>query len=800
MQSRFRSDNWPLLLFPLLSCNVIIWFRAGLPLGWGDSGFYYSFLHPTYLLRSYQFTWDTNGITGSPAPQHIALIPITAMFALFKVLGIPLFARQMVAFWLIELLAMSSAFILIRRLIIGQRDYVLTALFASVLYVFSPLIMINFWYVGNLSIGTIMALPIFLLAADLSLQYSTLLSVLIAAGALLLCSAVFENPAYMLPVIGATIVFACYRLISKARVSSLLSIGKSACSASLSWILGTALNAWWLIPLLLGARNIYHSALSAEHSSIVLEQTSQSTSLHTLLAFIPYNLSSSFWAYKLPGWRLSYATGPFRIIAVTLLTLTLLAVIRKPWYKGTGFLLFLAIAGLFLSLGVNSEFGTVFLWMFRHVPFFQSFRSPTNIFAVIYAFGTSALVAVGLTTVTQIKLIERHVRVRQALVSVAFLAIVGVYAYPMWIGSVADSPVMIRKGTPISSTIALPNSYNTVARFLATQPGTFRVLALPLSLDGYVTFAWHHGYDGPDSLSLLLQHETISHLASSLPGSNLLRTALDQDGKSLAPLVHLAGRMGCRFVVVQGDVRLDAYGGQMSPLASRSRLEGMLSAARATQVLTTPGLSVYRIPSHLVTPMVYATTDVHGVSNVARELQLTPPDRLPVLVKLPGKAAATREGLSQLTRLGTQASIATPHVLSRNPTHWVVRVSSVSSHFLLVLDQSFSTGWHATISWKALSFRDAHKHGVRLGLANHVEANGFANAWYVSIPHEMLGKSLTITLDYGPQNIVPFALRVSYGVLLVIVLLATGKVAVRLAWHVGRRVDLSTIRHRGRRR
>lgn len=756
MWRRCLIRYWPIVIFPVLACNVTNWFPNALPLGWGDTGFELSFLHPLYLLSALRSSWGTNGITGWPASQHLALVPTTALFALFHLMGIPLFARQLILFWLIEVLAMISTFLLISRIGAKGRNAELIAWIASVFYVFSPIVMINFWYIGNLSIVTVMALPIFLLATDFILQVKVLYGAIIAGTALLICSDAFENPAYMIPVIASAMVFACYRLIDRANRGSVSLAGRSAVKGVIAAGIGIILNAWWVMPLIAGTGNIYRSALNAENSAIVLKQDSGFTSLNTLFKFIPYNIATPFWAYKSPGWRFSYSTIPFSVIGVAMVILIILAITRRPWYKGTGFLLGLATVGLFLSLGINSLFGPIFRWLFYHIPLFQAFRSPTNINVVLYAFGASGLIATGLVAVADTSSLKRHRGFRHVIITLIIIAIAGVYAYPMWTGSVVDSPVTIRKGAPISSAIEVPKSYNSAADFLSRRKGAFRVLVLPLSENGYVTFRWAHGYDGPDSMSLLLEHDTISHLASSLPGSELLKEAAN--ATSLTPLVTIAGRMGCRFIVVENDVRMGAIGSPMAPLVSTSRIKAMLASLGLKIVFRSGSVSIYRIPGKLVAPMVYVVKDSRTVKHMAN---ISASNRTVNGLGFPGGMLVPPD-----------RGIVRSDIVKYSSTQWAIRVTSRSAKFVVILNQSFAAGWEGSVRLNALIRGGTENKTRQLALRNHFESNGFANGWYVSIPHYMVNRQLVIRLDYGPEETVRLGEEIScYAALIVALML-----------------------------
>jgi arabinofuranan 3-O-arabinosyltransferase len=110
-------------------------------------------------------------------------------------------------------------------------------------------------------------------------------------------------------------------------------------------------------------------------------------------------------------------------------------------------------------------------------------------------------------------------------------------------------------------------------------------------------------------------------------------------------------------------------------------------------------------------------------------------------------------------RASTTASDQPPrlHLDSQNRTTWRVTVDGNGKPFWLVLGQSYSTGWTATLPG-----------GHTLGPVRLVD--GYASGWYV--PAGRVQGSTVITISWTPQRVVWAAISVSAAALLVSTLLA----------------------------
>ncbi len=128
-------------------------------------------------------------------------------------------------------------------------------------------------------------------------------------------------------------------------------------------------------------------------------------------------------------------------------------------------------------------------------------------------------------------------------------------------------------------------------------------------------------------------------------------------------------------------------------------------------------------------------------------------DRL-VLDSAPGGGPENEAGYGRLAPVASGAA-PTLRVLGSSPTSYRLEVSSASQPFWLVLGESISKGWTATVQG-----------GPSLGAPTLID--GFGNGWMVS-PRSLSGASkgtMVIDLTWTPQTRVWWALVISAGALL----------------------------------
>jgi arabinofuranan 3-O-arabinosyltransferase len=102
--------------------------------------------------------------------------------------------------------------------------------------------------------------------------------------------------------------------------------------------------------------------------------------------------------------------------------------------------------------------------------------------------------------------------------------------------------------------------------------------------------------------------------------------------------------------------------------------------------------------------------------------------------------------------VATETQMTAAHIVSQNRTSMKVSIETTGAPQYLVLGQSFSSGWRASVEG-----------GPKLGQPKLMDA--FANGWY--LPAQTGGRTLVIDIHWQPQEVIWTALSVSAAAILV---------------------------------
>jgi hypothetical protein len=278
-----------------------------------------------------------------------------------------------------------------------------------------------------------------------------------------------------------------------------------------------------------------------------------------------------------------------------------------------------------------------------------------------------------------------------------------------------------------------------------------RVLTLPLSTDGNISLKWTNGYNGPDDSALLFGVPTISYFQE---GSGLLSRYL-VNNNGVAGVIQSAGRLGCEYVLLQGDAISGVYGGStggtpIGPRADPGSVHALLTSARyalqyfgATRIATFGDLMLYRLPDPMVFPLVFAQSLSTG--------------GLPPRLK----------------------------VSSISPVEWQVQASGGRGDWRLVLNAAADPGWRVVTSdtrssmansiWPVVPFILSGFHEIPGVSYGQMGSGGVSaatvlpdyNGW--SEPPVTSGRTMNLVVLYHPQILVGIGWTVSLVCILVFV-------------------------------
>lgn len=782
----------PLLLFALLSLVTSIWFRHGLPIGFGDSGIGAFFYNPDYLVYLYSFTWSAISLTGQPAGQSVTLLPLALVFNVLAALGLPLFLRQAMVYYLIAFVSFVCMYRFLLSLYEDHKCRVIIATCGAVFYPLNTLVMFNYWYPNQYSVYLLPSLAALLMTAEFAVKRRCLMAYVLHAIAWSASSVLFYNPGYAVPVI---IIVASYCSIRTFQLRGLrLGVSQQVWSGISIAAICVLVNAWFLLPLLGGLSNHYSRARQAMDPVATLVASSHMVGVTSLFRLLPWRLDSPLFAYQDANWRFIYDTWPFLLVGFYVSALLLSSLLRSKEDPRMLFFGFMWLGGFFLCRGINQPAGLIFRFLFDNIPGFAAFRAPYNKFMPLLLVASTVMFGYVMSSVFLVLL--RHVGRMFALCAlcISMALVAGAYVLPMWNGELFNRPIIIR-GNLVSMYVDVPAYYDTAGRYLRQKGANARTLVLPLRPWGYVGHSWVSGYDGPDVPWLLLRTPTISNLGANYDRSAQLLSSVvgmlangeipgANGAYELVPgqeraFFRAAGLLGVRHIVLQHDVD-PVHGNYMgNSLIPPAMLQQFIEKAGVAKLTSIGALDIYTLPDEYITPMVYSTyqppRQIDTMAEITRLLSSETFDNKSdwfILGDEDLTLARTQGCFGNRTHAYDNTSKIEKAVLV-NPTKWKVTLHKPADCLLLVFLQNFDRNWKvfvdnsgdantntieriATALTDAPLLRDTGLTDVlyllrrSISERNHIEVNGFANGWYISTP-DSSREEISLTIYYLPQ-------------------------------------------------
>lgn len=266
--------------------------------------------------------------------------------------------------------------------------------------------------------------------------------------------------------------------------------------------LWSLLNLFWIAPLA-----GYGSSQLANYgpSSNFLFQLN-SAPLEDAFRMVGYfGLRTAFAGTLEYPWYPIFDSAPFVAIGCLLPILALLGFQLHRRRKETLFIAVLLTGGMFLVKGPNPPFGEINEALYSIPLISSAFRSTYVRFMELVSLGYAILIGMflshmagllpGLPTRDKVgqspwKGVRRTARL--AVVATLVVLVVGVYAWPLWTGTIYESA-----GITPSRRADFPPSYTSAADWLDAQPGIFSVLPVPYSTtNNVISYWWKNGSSG----------------------------------------------------------------------------------------------------------------------------------------------------------------------------------------------------------------------------------------------------------------------------------------------------------------
>ena len=753
-----KSHLLPLAIIFLLGLLPLWYSIDGLLIFGGDTGPYMFQLPHIYVW------YTTSSGTGLYNPTVVLNIPFQTFYSFLNTIGVPLSLSQAMLNCIWFMGAGLSMYFLAISLFNGRKlRFVATA--AAIFYMFNPYNMLNWCSPDPVILSAYASYPLLLALFVRGLRSKRILrsGIFFGLGSLIFVTG-NVNISFTVIIIFTLVLYFIFHLIfisknTKERLGAL----RFALIAAAMYLL---VNLWWIMPLIPFYGEGTQMLAGMDLRGWLEEFSSYSSILNVSRLYgCPgweiYNWGRPSWSYVPTLMHNSF------FIAVSFLPPILfgIALILNRRIKENGiskillFAFLFYLLSIFLSKGVQTPFGGVYLWLFEHIPGFTVFRSGFVKFGIMIALSSAILFGISLFILYQhIKKVRSNALRRGNIgkvMMIAFVSLILVLNYPFFTGEVVFSG----EGSAPSFHHQIPEYHFEAADWINDQTGDFKLLQLYGGGGGWVVYNWggdafwENGilkrwgdiYVGGSVDSLFMHRPIIQPQDSFL--SNYIRQQLVAN--STMYIDKLLNLMNVKYILLHNNFNPAFYGGPPPEVFKNS-----LSFQKNISLEKTFGELDLYINKQWQDTQIYSASHIIPVHEdmVSVEESIKPgrsvlffPDQL------------TTKQLEFITSV--ENALETPQEITYtkiNPTEYKVKVTNAMEPFYLVLSESYHPQWKAYIDEKGdeTNWIEAF-YQKPIPDNDHFMANGYANAWYID-PNEIDKDgdgNFTITLYFWPQSL-----------------------------------------------
>lgn len=404
------------------------------------------------------------------------------------------------------------------------------------------------------------------------------------------------------------------------------------------------------------------------------------------------------------------------------------------------------------NTGLNKPFGILFNAILNRFSYLDAFRQPYISFHYVLLFVSISLFGVGIGALFG-ALQSRKKTIANFLFLCLVISIVISYVYLFdylkIINSHSIPGIITENFNPTeNNSIAIPNYVFQISNFINTKYGNFAIATLPVgNIGGGQCTSWYYS---TTVYSNLVNHPTYTGGATDtfelfFPSSYYLYGLGLRDEVNASNLGNMSlsngfGVFGIEYMIVQGDIR---NCNTNLPINLTNVYNNLGNASNISFVTQYNATSIYENTNYV--PLVYGSnlvkineSDLYGIIHIIENQNFNIKNTSVYSMLITNGTSTTYNGSGR--NPSTINNFHNPQLtfLEKSPTKVVVNVYNASTPFYLVFRESYDPSWTAI-----------YANGTKIASNDHLEVNGFANAWYIN----KKGK-FTLSLYYNVQTTV----------------------------------------------
>jgi len=800
---RILNKIYKILPIIIIGLIPLLWFKKGCLIGGVDIDFPL-FPIKQFFLRSY--SWNPVLLGGTDYSTRFAgLFSFTLSQALLKSFNLSLIVVEKIYFVFWYTLTGLSMYFFIFQLVRGKdvKSYIVR--YMAVFFYMVNFYQLHIWMIarkpelsGAILIPGLLGILIMMRKKRTNfIAISSLLFLLF-----LFTSGIGMNP----PVVGIVFIFLfIYTIYYAGLINFYRNNNKSEARRNLLYLslvllMFVLVNLHWILSVgnyvLISTFTNTSRSLNVFNIMGLLEGTSRYNSFLNVLRL--YGDNVWFDGFKnrlyLPFFA-NYLNNPFLILASFIFPILAFSAILISKKKHVIFFTLIAVITLFLSKGIHSPFGNVFLWMIKHIPGFWVYRAPWQKFTLITILSYSYLAAITCGFLYEkipnvVKLYKVRIRHSKVIFLVLLITIHLVYHYGFIFGRML--PTTEERQVLPGFHQKYPDYLFKSAEWINSKKDQFKMVLLP---DDKAN-AYYWGYGGAQDISADLFTKGLifrQYGEGMVPPTSLdkvYNVFIASLYNELTPYAgKIAGLLNVRYLLHRNDFIYDWSGDNDSPEFVKNKLIKQKGITLEKSIGKWDFYkNKYELP-HIYIPdnIIYVEGNLDTLPKLSYKEEFGPKTAVLFSSMVENR---TEEEIINFENLSLpEEELVKIDVNKINPTKYIIEVSNVTKPFFVVFNEKYKS------DWKVFKIKNEYRENLAsldfpkdlklvfsdmkylfkkplVSSKNHYMINGWANGWYINVGDHKLNKKFTICLYYWPQSL--FYIGFSISAISIIIWFAIG--------------------------